>query len=595
MRFVEHSRRLGIVVSLLLTSQSALAQSPRPAPADEVTEVAPTGVITGKVINENGQPLPNVTISIRGYGSIGPGQAITSDRDGTFRSNDLDRVPYLISAATPAYTTPPRDPDSIQPIYRVGDSVTLVLVKGGVITGAVTTPEGDPVVGVKVRAQMILDGNGQPSRYGAALRERITDDRGVYRIYGLPTGSYVVMAGGGGSLWPPSDYDADAPTYAPSSTRDTAAEINVRAGEEITSVDIRYRSEPGHSVSGMATGPQTAEPSGFFINLSSTLDEGSQWNISTHQPPGDRGFVFSGIADGDYDVTARSHFQTGEWTLSEPKRIKVRGSDITGIELSTKPLAVVSGQLLLEDSRAAECKGKRRPLFAETLVFAWHNEKNKAKDQPQFIWSLGGPSSPDKQGKITLRNLAPGQYHFIPRYSAKYWYLNSISLQSSAALGPKSPRANRDVDAARNWTTLKTGDRLSGLIIKLSEGAASLQGKIKIPEGEKPPARLHVYLIPAEREKADDVLRFFAAPVLDGKIQLNNLAPGRYWIVAQAALDGPLPSLVKLRLPDETETRAKLRRDAEASKIEIEFQPCQNVTDYQLTVRSPLSVLTPRP
>ncbi len=68
---------------------------------------------------------------------------------------------------------------------------------------------------------------------------------------------------------------------------------------------------------------------------------------------------------------------------------------------------------------------------------------------------------------------------------------------------------------------------------------------------------------------------------------LNNLAPGRYLIVAQPALDSASSPLTKLRLPDETETRAKLRRDAEASRTEIEFKPCQNVTDYQLTLKSP--------
>jgi hypothetical protein len=246
--------------------------------------------------------------------------------------------------------------------------------------------------------------------------------------------------------------------------------------------------------------------------------------------------------------------------------------------------------VVLENSKAAECKGKRRPLFSETLVSAWHNEKNKAKHQPQFIWSLGTPSSPDKQGNISLRNLAAGQYHFIPRFSAKYWYLDSISLQSSTPAAPKSAATNREVDAARNWTTLKTGERLSGLVIKLSEGAASLQGKISLLEGEKTPARLYVYLLPAEREKIDDVLRFYTAPVLaDGNIALSNLAPGRYWILAQPALDAATSPLTKLRLPDETETRAKLRRDAEAAKTEIEFKPCQNVRDYQLTLKSPLT------
>jgi hypothetical protein len=125
------------------------------------------------------------------------------------------------------------------------------------------------------------------------------------------------------------------------------------------------------------------------------------------------------------------------------------------------------------------------------------------------------------------------------------------------------------------------------LVIKLSEGAASLQGKIIEGEGEKFPARLYVYLLPAETEKEDDVLRFYAAPVLpDGKFNLNNVAPGRYLMTAQPALEVALPPLSKLRLPDETETRAKLRRDAEAAKTEIEFKPCQNVTDYQLPLRS---------
>lgn len=367
------------------------------------------------------------------------------------------------------------------------------------------------------------------------------------------------MAGGGGAFFGlVNAYDTDAPTYAPSSTRDTAAEISVRAGEETASVDIRYRGESGHTISGVASGPQPAQPSGFSMTLSSTVEGGSQLNISSYQPPGSRGFVFSGIADGDYDITAQSFFPNGERTISEPRRVKVRGADATGIEVITKPLGAVSGRVVLENSKAAECNGKRRPLLTETLVSAWHNEKTKAKDQPQFIWSLGTPSSPDKQGNISLRNLAPGQYHFIPRFSAKYWYLDSISLQSAAAPGPKSTQADREVDAARNWTTLKTGERLSGLVIKLSEGAASLQGNISLPEGERSPARLYVYLLPAEREKTDDVLRFYAAPVLsDGKITLNNLAPGRYLILAQPAIEAGSSPLTKLRLPDETETRAQ--------------------------------------
>ncbi len=591
MRSFDHTRITAVVAMVILTSLSAVGQAQQPSSTDEATEVPKTGAITGRVLNESGQPLPNAVVSIRAFGLLGQGRGATTDREGNFQVNGLDPVAYSVSASVPTYTPPPRDPDSTQATYyRIGDSVTLVLIKGGVITGSVTTSAGEPVVGVRVRAQNIRDGNGQPSRYGAMFRERTTDDRGVYRIYGLPTGTYLVLAGGAGNF-SSSDvnpYDTDAPTFSPSSTRDTAAEINVRAGEETANVDIRYRGEPGHVVSGIASGPQPAAPSGFSVTLTSTLDGGSQWSNSSFQAPGSRGFVFDGVGDGDYDVTAQSFFPGGEWTLSEPKRIKVRGADITGIEVTTRALGSITGRVVLEESKTVECKGKRRPLFTETLISAWHNEKDIAKDQPQFLWSLGGPSHPDKQGEIYLRNLAPGQYHFIARFFAKYWYLQSISLQPSVTPAAKATQANRLADAARNWTTLRSGDRLSGLIITLADGAASLRGQVTIRAGEKLPGRLFVYLTPAEQEKAEDVLRFFAAPVAsDGKIILNNLAPGRYWIVGQPAIDSVLSPLTKLRLPDETETRAKLRRDAEAAKTEIEFKPCQNITDYQLPLKSP--------
>jgi hypothetical protein len=97
------------------------------------------------------------------------------------------------------------------------------------------------------------------------------------------------------------------------------------------------------------------------------------------------------------------------------------------------------------------------------------------------------------------------------------------------------------------------------------------------------PQRLCVYLVPAEREQALDQLRYLAATVAaDKTISLNNIPPGRYLMVLQPPLDKVRPTLAKLRLPDETETRARLRRDAEAATIEIGFKPCENVMGYQV-------------
>src|SRR5213075_3223100 len=110
----------------------------------------------------------------------------TTDSGGNFRVTGLDSVAYLISALFPTYVPKPRDPD-VNPIgyYRVGDSVQLEMMKGGVITGTVIRQNGEPVVSINVNVYMLRDYKGQPPRYSRPTRSQQTDDRGVYRIYGL--------------------------------------------------------------------------------------------------------------------------------------------------------------------------------------------------------------------------------------------------------------------------------------------------------------------------------------------------------------------------------------------------------------------------
>lgn len=559
------------------TSVSVVAQVASPSPA---TQTSKAGTITGRVVNEKGQPLPNARVSIRALGSMNPGQSVTTDEDGRFEVSGLERVNYQVAAWLSPYAPQPRNPFDTQPANaRVGDSVTLVLIKGGVITGTVTNQTGEPLVGVRVRARMIRDSDLLPGPYVQMWPERATDDRGIYRIYGVPAGTYVVWAGGSG-LYPvgTDPFDDDVPTYAPASTRDEAAEIIVRAGEETTHVDIRYRGEGGRIVSGTVTGPATDQQTGGIgIELTSVKDPGVQFSAmrGAYAQHG-VGFSIQGVDDGDYYITARSFLPSLEWALSASKRITVKGADVTGIKLVTELLSSVSGRVVLEESSATECADKTRPLFSETLVSAWHKETEATKELPRFVWSLGAPAAPDAEGNVRIRNLSPGDYRFVTQFSGKYWYLRSISLP------PAKTQPNKPVDAVRTWTTIKANDRLSGLTVTLAHGAASLRGQVAIAEGETLPEKLIAYLVPVEREKADDVLRYYAVAVTpNGNVAFNNLAPGRYWILAQTTIDDRSPS-TKLRLPDSTEMRSTLRRAAEAAKTEIEFKPCQNVVDFRL-------------
>ncbi len=117
----------------------------------------------------------------------------------------------------------------------------------------------------------------------------------------------------------------------------------------------------------------------------------------------------------------------------------------------------------------------------------------------------------------------------------------------------------------------------------MTQGGASFRGQLALAEGEQVPARTFVYLAPVERERADSALNYFGTPVTaQGRIAMNNIVPGRYWIYAETlSEDAPVP-LSRIRFPNDSETRAQIRRAAEAAKTEIEFKPCQDVVDFKV-------------
>jgi hypothetical protein len=212
-------------VSLLTTAQE-----------DESKNAAPrTGAITGRVVSDTGQPIPHATVFVGAPMNQVQSRISMTDDNGEFQVDGLDASIYTLSASSPGYFLTPRDPEGLPSYYRIGDSVTIPLVKGGVITGTVTSANGEPMVQVVVRLILLRDAEGKPPVLGRFTNDRMTDDRGVYRIYGLMPGTYLVTAGGRGAYgYMNNAYDGDAPTYAPSSTRDTAAEFTVRAGEDTT-------------------------------------------------------------------------------------------------------------------------------------------------------------------------------------------------------------------------------------------------------------------------------------------------------------------------------------------------------------------------
>ena len=564
-----HRCSAAVVVLLFLVTLCVRAQDPpttRTQPVSAKVE-SKTGAISGRVVTEDGQPLVNVNVWVRPATPEGlPVTHTTTNRDGVFKVTGLERGSYSVNASVPSYI--PKSADAGPTVSSVGDSVTLVLIKGGVVTGTVTNPKGDPVVGIGVRVEMLRDEIGRNAGSGHYF-DNVTDDRGIYRVYGVPTGTYIVSANGGVNYAPGNvnAYANDMPTYAPSSSRESADVISVRSGEE-TSVDIRYRGARGSTISGIVSG--YGNDKGSWVTLTSIAERGPRLN--TYFEAGSGEFAFEGVPDGDYHLAATTYGNGRNRGMTESMLLSVRGADIEGLDLTAHPLASISGRMVLEALKTPppECTDKRQPEFSNTSVTSWHRVTQDNKKKPQFIWR-SGVARLDPQGNFMMQDLPPNEYYFGARVSFDQWYLRSIMF------APSTPNG-KPTDAMRTWTTVKPGDRLSGLTLTLAQGGALVRGSFTVAEGQTLPEKLVVYLVPAEAEKAEDALRYFAAPVnSEGSFWLHYVAPGRYWMVAQPGTDDTRYETSKVRLPDAAELRSSLRHAAEQSKTEIEVKPCQDV------------------
>jgi hypothetical protein len=617
-----------LVISALVISAMAQSQKPpsagaRPGDGTGTAQDKPTGSgtrIRGRVVAE-GHPVPEASIlnfPVNRGGNIESTlttlfSPVISDADGKFEITGLRPGAYTMSASAPGYVL--SDQDS-RTFYRPGDTVRLTLVKGGVVTGKVTNSSGDPLVGATVRAIRVKASDDKPPRTGGGIIGQMTeamgvllgpyktDDRGIYRIYGLAPGTYQVAAGGRGaqgfSMGGSTAYDGDAPTYYPSSTLDTAGEVSVVAGAEVANIDIRYRNNRGYSISGsvsVASGTTVQGTSVLLARASNGIAEATTTILSGRN---ENKFAFDSLLEGEYVIHAMGgsgNLALGaegmSMSLSESHRVTLRGADVTGVQLTLEPLASIAGRALLEPlqdaKQKAECKDARPAPLEGIVLSARDQRKQIAADPLNASLAEFKNTTPDAKGEFVISLLRPGLHHLDLELPGENLFVSTITLTQ---VDPKA----KPIDAAKNGITVRSGDKVKGLVIKLGEGAAGLRGKVVAAEDNKPPSvKMRVHLVPSEPEAADEVLRYAEAGVApDGKFAFTNIAPGKYWLIARENPDQELGEGDHRPLAWDAGARVGLRFEGEASKKVIELNRCQRVDDFVLTY-TPLTKPTKPP
>ncbi|MBS1806836.1 MAG: carboxypeptidase regulatory-like domain-containing protein [Acidobacteria bacterium] len=603
-----------LIVGMFLCLTVARAQEAKPAAPvaakaetkSNTTEspVSIYGSITGRVVSEDG-PLPFVSITVLpvSNNNRNPGTSfrnVTTDAEGNFKVDGLRASAWQVLPSAQGYVVESTNDEAASPYFRIGEAATIRMVKGGVITGRVLNSVGEPLIAVPVSVQYVRDAQGRPASGGGTGGGFQTDDRGVYRIYGLQPGSYVVSAGrtgggggpGGGRLSP---YEGDVPTYFPTATRDTAVEVSVSSGSETAGIDIQYRGNKGRAISGKITGATTdanargfGSPGGGPGGISVTLTHaatGSMFNRTFVQSRnGTNTYALYGVPDGEYEVTAERNSPADNDAASAPRRVVVTGRDVTGIDLVLMPLASVQARLQLEtENKEIKCETKRKAAFEEQL-FVLQPEAESGSTQrqnirrPIFDNHLGAPN---RAGEMSFRNLNVGRYQLLTKLLDDNWYIRSITMPGAPVKATaKAPAKATTIDVARNGLNLRSGDKLTGVTVKVSEGAATVKGKVKAEENNSLPPMLRVYLVPIEKERADDVLRYAETGVsTDGAFSLGHLAPGKYWLTTRIEIDD-----AQKKIHDNAE-RAKLRREAEVANVVVELQACQQLTNYEVQLK----------
>ena len=539
------------------------------------TSQQPGNSITGRIVGDDGQPLSRALVYISSTRSAGF-QRVEADETGGFRIDGLKPGSYTISASAPGYAFP-RD----RKYYHVGDQVFITMIRGGVITGIVTNSQGEPVTAVRVSAIRVTDSEGRPLHSPEPSTSYYTDDRGIYRIYGLLSGSYIVAANGMG-LGYVADfiYKNSGPTYYPSSTSDTAEKVFVQSGQEVIGIDIRYRGDRGYTVSGTISG--AILPLTHSVTLTDILSGVTYMSVFIRAGNGNNSFSISGVTDGQYELVAR-RVGVGDdpGAASDVRRIKVTGADVTGIDMRVMPLGAIAGNLILEPLQKTDqkddCKGSEGRLLEEYVIQA-HPEKNRnSKDKLRSSAVFSQDSSPDDKGDFLIRNLESRNYRLNLQLPSEDWYMLAIT-QSLDRSGIEK------VHDASNGIAVKSGERVTGVSVTVAEGAGGLRGRVLVSQKVASlPSRLRVHLVPAEADQANHVLRYAETLMQsDGAFSFTNVAPGRYWIIARPASNDESSESGQVPLAWAERDRAALGREAGSKVGVIEIQPCQRITDHKL-------------
>ena len=493
------------------------------------TVKAPQSSITGRVtIKDKGAAgMPVGVRKSEVYTAFEPFLRATTDQDGYYRIGNLAAGSYEVTFSAPAFVAPVNQKTKTVIIGEDEnvEDINFTLVRGGVITGKVTDADGRALILQQVFLYRTdsFEGQQQVPRPVYPMHTVSTDDRGIYRMYGLQAGSYKVAAGRSedGPMGPLSRSPYKRVFHPDVIEPAKATVIEMREGSEATNVDITLgRPMQTFSVSGQVVDGEKGVPvPNFRISLQRII--GPRFEMVPNQVLSNAlgEFVVDGLIPGKYGfyVFPSSSQNPFPDMRLESTTVDVVDQDLAGITVKLVKGSSLAGVIVLEsEDKSAHQRLHKMQIRAFVI----------SQTGPSFGQSMGSPIGPD--GSFRVGGLSNGTANL---------FLSS-SMGARETRGFVISRVERDgVVQPPRGIEMKEGEHIAGLRVVVSYGSAKIRGVVKIENGSLPPeAHISVNLV-----KPGENFSNIPSPQVDarGHFMIEALPPGVYQIHVSVVRMGP--------------------------------------------------------
>ena len=439
-----------------------------------------------------------------------------TDQEGSYRITKVASGSYLVAPVSPAFViadsgNSPQGQSVVITETENVDGINFDLVPGGVITGRVVDSEGRPLVEERVT---LMPADERDQRRPLFNNGMSTDDRGVYRIFGVPAGRYKVSVGDP-RFNTGNRRQATVQTFYPDVTDIAkAGVVDVKEGSEAGKIDITIGEAPqGYSVAGRVIDGESGTPvARAFIQLIriEVLDSSSTRGYGEHievQTDAQGQFRLKNVRPGKYDLNI-SPPEESDIRPDAPVRFDLIDQDVSGLVIKTSRGATIVGTVVFEGSK----NSGTQPLPQMWLAFYTRSEG------PNSTVNSSGSARVKPDGSFFAGGLAAGIVNF------------NVELMNNK--GFTLTRVERDGVAQPGGIQIQNGEHVTGVRLVMTFSSSSIRGVVRIENGVLPPTgRIIIQIMKAGEQNP---LPRGAEVDARGHFLIEGLAAGSYELRALA-------------------------------------------------------------